>query len=151
MRVWTNYGSGTDLVGHLRKSRQSCSPVISLPAVLRTRLGSTMQSIIAPYMSLSTRYLRSLATLRVIFTFGRPNRPHFFLTFFDHTAILSRPHLRFSVSKEKTFERVAIPPNKLHFTDSTFHAASAGLFRIDFCRVVVEISIGVFFAVGTKE
>ena len=71
------YGSGTDLVGHLRKSRQSCSPVISLPEVLRTSLGSTMQSIIAPYMPLSTSYLRSLATLRVFFTFSRPNRPLF--------------------------------------------------------------------------
>ena len=59
--------------------------------------------------------------------------------------------MRFSVSKEKTFEWAAIPPNKLHFIDSTFHAASAGLFRIDFCRVVVEISIGVFFAKCTKD
>lgn len=59
--------------------------------------------------------------------------------------------MRFCVSKEKTFERAAIPPNKLHFTDSTFHAVSAGLFRINFCQVVVEISIGVFFAVGTKK
>ena len=36
-----------------------------------------MQSIIAPFMPLSTSYLRSLATLRVYFTFGSPNRPLF--------------------------------------------------------------------------
>ena len=59
--------------------------------------------------------------------------------------------MRFSVSKEKPFERAAMSPNRLHFTVSTFHAASAGLFRTDFCRGVVEISIGVFSLVVLRS
>ena len=150
MRVWINYlyGSGTDLVG-----LQSCSPVISLPEILRTSLGSTMQSIIAPYKPLSTSYLRSLATLRVFFTFGCPNRPLFFLTFLTTQPFWAGLICVLAFLKKKLLSGLLyrIPQNKLHFTDSTFHAASAGLFRIDFCRVVVEISIGVFFAVCAKQ
>jgi len=48
------------------------------------------------------------------------------------TPFLGRGHNRFLVFLDYFLIGASMPPNKLHFTDTTFQAASVELFRMNF-------------------